>query len=125
MRAWWLILGGLVVLSSACSDFWVSADAERKMDLQGMVTDASSGTPLEGALVSLEWTLGETGSSSAFRHVDAITSETGTYRIQIRLKEVNCNTLYLFIATGGYDASRRFPECSGGKQVFNVELEPE
>jgi len=125
MRGWWLILGGLAVCSMACSDFFISADAERTMTLQGTVTDGSSGTPLEGVSVSLEWTLPDTSSSSASQHVDTSTSETGAYLIEIKLREVSCSTLYLFFGTNGYKATRRFPDCRGGKQTFNVELDPD
>jgi hypothetical protein len=38
---------------------------------------------------------------------------------------VNCNTLFLFFATAGYEAVRIHPECKDGRQTFNVALRPD
>ena len=45
--------------------------------------------------------------------------------LETKLGKVNCSSLFLFVATGGYEATRRLPECKGGKQTFNVELRPD
>jgi hypothetical protein len=125
MKGWFLILGAVAVFSLACSDFFSSADSDRTMILRGTVTDADTDAPIEGVLVSLEWTLNDTTPGSASRHIDALTDPSGTYEISTRLREVNCNTLWLFFAKAGYDATRRFPDCKGGRQTFNAELNPE
>lgn len=125
MKGWLFILGGLVVFSLACSDFFSPSGTERTMTIQGTVTDHDTGSPIEGVFVSLEWTLNDTTPGGASRHVDASTTATGSYEIKTKLKDVNCNTLYLFFAKAGYDATRRFPDCKGGKQTFNADLRPD
>ena len=125
MKARWWVFGGLMVLSAGCSDFLFSSDSDRTMTIEGVVTDYSTGAPMEGVFVSLEWTLPDTSSSSIFQHIDTNTSETGTYVLETKLGEVSCHTLQLFIGTPGYAATRRFPACKGGKQTFNVVLRSE
>lgn len=94
------------------------------MTVRGTVTDASTGAVLEGVLVSLEWTVNDSASHSASQHIDASTSASGEYTIETKLKEVVCSTLYLFFAEPGYRATRRFPDCKGGTQLFDAALEP-
>lgn len=125
MKVRWVVLGVVLVFSYACSDVLFSANSDRDLIVQGTVTDFSSGTPIAGVYVSLEWTPNDTASSSAIRHVDASTSDEGTYRIETKLGNVICNTLVLLVAKGGYKATQLLPECKGGKQTFNVRLQPD
>ncbi|MFC1661406.1 carboxypeptidase-like regulatory domain-containing protein [Gemmatimonadota bacterium] len=125
MRIWWMLIGMMVFGAFGCSDFFLSADANREMTVKGTVTDASSGTPMEGVLVSLEWTFTDSTSTSAFKHIDTNTSADGTYLITTKLAEVNCNTLFLFFATSGYEAVRVNPNCRDGTQTVDIALDPD
>lgn len=125
MKARWLVLGVVLVFSAACSDVLFSANSNRKLIVQGTVTEISTGTPIAGAFVSLEWTPNDTASTSVTRHVDTATLEDGSYRIETELGNVICKTLVLFIGKNGYDAAHFLPKCKGGKQTLNVELRPD
>jgi hypothetical protein len=124
MKTRCLVLGVVLIFSAGCSDVLFSANSDRKLIIQGTVTEASTGTPVAGAFVSLEWTPNDTASISVTQHVDSSTAEDGSYRIETELGNVICNTLVLFIGKNGYDAVHFLPKCKGGKQTLHVELQP-
>jgi len=126
MRSSRLVVVGLLVLLFACSTPFGFVDENRRMILQGIVTDASTDAPLEGVYVSLEWTpedIPEPGQGGML-HIDTSTAEDGSYRVEAKLNEVNCNTAFLLVAESGYQAVLVHPDCRSGKQTFNVALSP-
>ena len=48
------------------------------MTLKGKVTDAETSEPLEGVLISLEWTYADTANTNAIDHVDTSSLATGS-----------------------------------------------
>ncbi len=124
MKTRWLFLGLALMSCAACSDVLFSANSDRDLILQGVVRDQSTGTPLAEAFVSLEWIPNDSSSTSATRRVDVSTSDDGSYRLETKLGNVICSTLVLFIGKAGYKAIQLLPECKGGVQVFNADLQP-
>jgi hypothetical protein len=125
MKVRWLLVPLLVLVVAACSDFFTFSGTKRVLNLRGTVTDASSGAPMEGVFVSLEWTLYDTIPGGAFRHTDTETAADGTYAIDQKMGEVNCATLFLLFANPGYDVTRVRPDCRDGRQTLDVELRPD
>jgi len=114
----------LCLLPLACSTPFGFVDEDRKMTLVGIVTAASSGEPLGGVYVSLEWTP-ETNQGPGMgpvQHVDTETASDGSYRVQVKLSDVNCSTLFLRVSSSGYKAVLIHPDCRSGKQTFDVAL---
>jgi hypothetical protein len=116
----------LCLLLVACSNPFSFVDENRRMILRGVVTDAASGDPLGGVYVSLEWTPEDNPGpgQGAVLHVDTATAADGSYRVEAKLSEVNCTTLYLRVSRSGYKAVLIHPDCKSGKQTFDVALPP-
>jgi len=108
----------------ACSTPFGFVDENRKMTLVGVVTAATSGELLEGVYVSLEWTpeTGQGPGTGPVQHVDTKTASDGAYRVQVKLSDVNCATLFLRISSLGYKAVLIHPDCKSGEQTFDVAL---
>lgn len=124
MRSSRLLVAVLCLLPVACSTPFGFVDEDRKMTLVGVVTAATSGEPLEGVYVSLEWTpeTGQGPGTGPVQHVDTETAPDGSYRVQVKLSDVNCSTLFLRISSLGYKAVLIHPNCKSGKQTFDVAL---
>ena len=121
-----LLAGALVLLLVACSGPFSFVDEDRRMILQGVVTDGTSGQPLEGVYVSLEWTPEDNPEpgQGALVHVDTSTAADGSYRVEAKLSDVNCTTAFLRVSRSGYKAVLIHPDCKSGKQTFDVALPP-
>jgi hypothetical protein len=126
MRAGRFLIGALVLLLLACSSPFGFVDENRRMILQGVVTDGPSGQPLEGVYVSLEWTPEDNPGpgQGAVVHVDTSTAADGSYRVEAKLSHVNCTTAFLRVARSGYRSVLIHPDCTSGKQTFDVALPP-
>jgi hypothetical protein len=126
MRVRRLLAGALVLLLVACSGPFSFVDEDRRMILQGVVTDGTSGQPLEGVYVSLEWTPEDNPEpgQGALVHVDTSTAADGSYRVEAKLSDVNCTTAFLRVSRSGYKAVLIHPDCKSGKQTFDVALPP-
>ena len=124
MRSRRLLTAIFCVLLAACSTPFSFVDEDRQMILRGAVTAATSGEPLGGAYVSLEWTPENDPGPGAgpVQHVDTTTSADGSYRVEVKLSEVNCSTLFLRVASPGYKVVFIHPDCRSGKQTFDVAL---
>lgn len=118
------LVAALCLLIVACSTPFSFVDEDRQMILQGVVTAAASGGQLEGVYVSLEWTPenNQGPGAGAVQHVDTSTAADGSYRVEVKLTEVNCSTLFLRVSTSGYQVVFIHPDCKSGKQTFNVAL---
>jgi len=126
MRSVRVLSAALLFLLFACSWPFGFVDEDRQMVLQGVVTDRSTGEPLEGVYVSLEWTPESNPGpgQGAVLHVDTKTGVDGSYRVEAKLNEVNCTTALLRVARSGYQVTLVHPDCRSGKQTFDVALSP-
>jgi hypothetical protein len=126
MRARRFLAGALLLLLVACSGLFSFVDEDRLMILQGVVMDGTSGEPLEGVYVSLEWTPEDNPApgQGAVVHVDTSTAADGSYRVEAKLSDVNCTTAFLRVSRSGYKAVLIHPDCKSGKQTFDVALPP-
>lgn len=113
----------LCVLLAGCTSLGF-VDEDSKMVLQGVVTAATSGEPLGGVYVSLEWTPENDPEPGAgpVQHVDTQTNADGSYRVEVKLSDVNCSTLFLRVSSQGYKAVFIHPDCRSGKQNFDIAL---
>ncbi len=124
MRSVRLLFTALVLLMFACSTPFGFVDEDRRMILQGVVTDMTTEVPLEGVYVSLEWTPESNSGPGAVLHVDTNTAADGSYRVEEKLNQVNCDTAFLRVASSGYKVVLIHPDCRSGKQTFDVALSP-
>lgn len=124
MRSRRQLIAALCLLSVGCSTPFGFVDENRRMILQGVVTAATSGETLPGVYVSLEWTPDDDPEPGAgpVQHVDTTTAADGSYRVEVKLSDVNCSTLFLRVASSGYKAVLIHPDCRSGKQRFDVAL---
>ncbi|MGW8267128.1 MAG: hypothetical protein ACWGSQ_12235 [Longimicrobiales bacterium] len=124
MRSSRLFFAFLCLLPVACSTPFGFLDEDAKMTLAGVVTAAASGAPLQGVYVSLEWTpeTSQGPGTGPIQHVDTKTASDGAYRVQVKLSDVNCSTLFLRVSSLGYKAVLIHPDCKSGKQIFDVAL---
>jgi hypothetical protein len=108
----------------ACSNPFGFLDEDAKIILAGVVTAAASGEALEGVYVSLEWTPENNQGPGAgpVEHVDTTSASDGSYRLETKLSDVNCSTLFLRVSTLGYKVVLIHPDCRSGKQTFDVAL---
>jgi hypothetical protein len=116
----------MALLLVSCSWPFGFVDEDRQMILLGVVNDESTDEPLEGVYVGLEWTPEDNPGpgQGAVLHVDTSTAADGSYRIEVKLNEVNCSTAFLRVARSGYEVALIHPDCRSGKQTFDVALSP-
>jgi len=115
-----------VLLALACSNPFGFLNEDKKMVLTGTVSNATTGEALAGVFVSLEWTP-ETNpgpGQGPVLHVDTHTAADGSYRVESKLSDVNCDTAFLRVATSGFKSVLIHPDCRSGKQTFDVPLPP-
>ena len=126
MRSCRFLIAVLCLVPLACSNPFGFQDEDAKMTLVGVVTSATSGEPLDGVYVSLEWTPenNQGPGTGPVQHVDTNTAADGSYRVQVKLSDVNCSTLFLRVSSSGYKAVLIHPDCRSGKQTFDVALPP-
>ena len=125
MKARWFLVGILMMGSVGCSDFFLFASSDKTMTLRGKVTDAATSEPLEGVLVSLQWTFADTAQTSAIDHADTSTMASGDFELKVKMATMGCQGLALFFGRVGYEAGWRVPDCKSGNQTFNLAMTPD
>jgi hypothetical protein len=116
----------LCLLVTACNNPFGFVDEDRRMILRGVVTNAVGKAPLAGVYVSLEWRPeSQPGPGSGpVIHVDTSTGDDGSYRVEAKLNEVNCSTVFLRVASSGFRSVLVHPDCRSGEQTFDLALTP-